>query len=376
MPTSTEELVRQINAQHTEIMAALKAENAELAERIKTHTSQIAELAQRAERSNAGGGQHAAQSGWIGHAVANSAELADFQKRQHGRGRVSIKIENVVTTAAAGGLIPSDVRVNEPALLGRNRLTVRALCAPGRTTTGLVQYPRQTGFTNNARSVSEGVTKPESSVTYEMVDAPVRTVAHFIVASRQALDDAPQLETLIDGDLRYGLAQEEEVQLLLGDGSGESLVGIIPQATSYSPPFTVAHHQRLDEILLAIAQAQAAKYPATGILVNDIDLLQMQSIKDSQGRYLGAGPFGPALGLMWQLPAIGSPNMPAGHFLVGAFGLAAQIWDRLEAEVLISTEDSDNFRRNLATLRGEERLAFGVKRPEAFVYGQFTTPSA
>lgn len=373
----TAELVAKINQQFTDISASLKAEKSETAEQIGTIKEQLKELYQQMHRPNSGWQPSAAPTGWIGAKVAQSAELADFTGRMHSRGKTSIRIENVVTSAGAPLSAP-DVRVGpgDVALLGRNRLTVRALCAPGRTTSALVQFGRQTGFTNNAASVSEGTQKPESNVTYELVDAPVRTIAHFIKASRQALDDAPQLETLIDGDLRYGLAQEEEVQMLLGDGSNETLMGIIPQASSYTPQFFVKHHQRYDDILNGIAQAQAAKYPATGVMLNDIDLLEMQSLKDANGRYLGQGPFGPGLGLLWNLPVIGSPNIPAGNFLVGSFGLAAQIYDRLDVEVLISTEDGNNFQLNLATIRGEERLAFAVKRPEAFVTGAFTVASA
>jgi HK97 family phage major capsid protein len=62
--------------------------------------------------------------------------------------------------------------------------------------------------------------------------------------------------------------------------------------------------------------------------------------------------------------------MPEGMFLVGAFALGAQIYDRLTATVMISTENEDDFIRNLVTVLCEERLAFAVKRPAAFVKGQ------
>ncbi len=61
--------------------------------------------------------------------------------------------------------------------------------------------------------------------------------------------------------------------------------------------------------------------------------------------------------------------MMQGKFLIGAFRDAAQIFDRMDAEVLVSSEDRDNFVRNMLTIRAEERLAFIVKRPQAFVYG-------
>lgn len=61
--------------------------------------------------------------------------------------------------------------------------------------------------------------------------------------------------------------------------------------------------------------------------------------------------------------------MTSGTFLTGAFKYGAQIFDRQETSVQVSTENSDDFVRNLVTILGEERIAFAVKRPGAFVYG-------
>jgi HK97 family phage major capsid protein len=61
--------------------------------------------------------------------------------------------------------------------------------------------------------------------------------------------------------------------------------------------------------------------------------------------------------------------MPAGEFLVGAFQDGATIFDRLDVEVLLSTEDGDNFVKNMATVRIESRLALMVSRPDAFITG-------
>lgn len=65
--------------------------------------------------------------------------------------------------------------------------------------------------------------------------------------------------------------------------------------------------------------------------------------------------------------------MPAfkGKFLTGSFAYGAQLFDREDANVVISTENADDFEKNMITIRCEERLALAVKRPEAFIYGDF-----
>ncbi|ENE5016746.1 phage major capsid protein, partial [Salmonella enterica subsp. enterica serovar Schwarzengrund] len=61
--------------------------------------------------------------------------------------------------------------------------------------------------------------------------------------------------------------------------------------------------------------------------------------------------------------------------LTGAFNAGAQIFDREDANVVISTENADDFEKNMISIRCEERLALAVKRPEAFIYGSFTVPA-
>ena len=107
------------------------------------------------------------------------------------------------------------------------------------------------------------------------------------------------------------------------------------------------------------------------MIVNSLDWRKMQALKNSQGSYLGSGPFGVASALAWQLPVVATPSLEPGEFLVGGFKAAGQIFDKLETEVLISTEDRDNFIKNMLTIRCEERLALAVKRPQALVFGTY-----
>ncbi len=185
------------------------------------------------------------------------------------------------------------------------------------------------------------------------------------------LDDGGQLRTLIDGELRYGLALREELQLLLGDGVGTNVLGLIPQATAYDAVGQAAGASKFDVLLRAVAQAEAADLPATGVVVNSADWLRLQGVKDSQGRYIGSGPMGDAMPRVWGLDVAPSNSMPAGKFLVGNFANAATLYDRMTPVVLISTEDRDNFIRNAVTILAEERIALAVRQPAALIYGDY-----
>lgn len=254
-------------------------------------------------------------------------------------------------------------------------LSIRDLLATGTTESNLIEWIRELVRTNNADVVSEGALKPESDITYERQDVPVRTMAHWIRASKQVLADFKMLMSLIDARMRWELRIKEEDQLLFGDGTGENLLGLVPQATSYNTGLNVGGDTMIDTIRHAILQVRLAFYPASGVVLSPTDWHNMELTKDNENRYLMASPTSRTPPIIWGLPVVESDGMHNGNFMVGAFRLAAMLFDREEAGILISTEDQDNFIRNLVTILCEERIALAVTRPQAFVYGAFPAGS-
>jgi HK97 family phage major capsid protein len=314
----------------------------------------------------------------IGERFVESEQFKSFNGKGSVRVQMSRKdIMNVtatvgVVTSPANSLVGS-MRVPGIVTAPEQKLTIRDLIAPGQTSQGMVEYAQEVTFTNNAAVVTEGATKPTSAATFELKTAPVRTIAHLFKASRQILDDAPALRSYIDARARYGLRLEEEDELLNGDGTGAHIKGLIPSATAFNAAFVATLKQRMDTIRLAILQVFLSNFPASGIVLNPTDWAAVQLTKDSTGRYIIGNPQDGNAPRLWNLPVVESLSMPATEFLVGAFDLGAQIFDRMEIEVLLSTENSTDFEKNMITLRAEERLAMAVYRPLAFVHGDFDT---
>jgi HK97 family phage major capsid protein len=250
-------------------------------------------------------------------------------------------------------------------------LTIRDLLAQGQTSSSSVEYVRETGFTNNAAPVAENPDdpKPESNLTFNLETAPVRTIAHIFKGSRQILDDAPGLASYINARGTYGLKFVEENQLLNGGGTGQNIHGIVPQATAFAPAFTPTAEQAIDRLRLAILQVILAEYPATALVLHPTDWAKIELTKDSENRYIIGQPQTRIQPMLWNLPVVQTQAMAAGTFLTGAFNLGAQIFDRMGVEALISTENNDDFEKNMWTARIEERLALAVYRPESFVAG-------
>ena len=125
---------------------------------------------------------------------------------------------------------------------------------------------------------------------------------------------------------------------------------------------------------LALLQAELADYPATGIVLHPADWAAIELLKDSTGAYIFANPQSLAQPGLWGRPVVNTPAMTVDNFLVGAFQLGAQVFDREDANVVIATQNEDDFVKNMITIRGEERLAMALYRPEAFVKGDITPP--
>lgn len=297
-----------------------------------------------------------------------------------GSSRASIKVSAdraAITTAdttvgtgrSPGTSLVPGARVPGIFSLPDRQMTIRDLLLPGQTASNNVEYVKETGYTNNAAMVAETTAKPYSDITFDMASAPVRTLAHLFKASRQILDDAPALRSYIDGRARYGLRFVEENQLLNGSGTGQNIAGLVPQASAFAPAFTPEAVTGIDRLRLAILQVVLAEYPATAFVLNPIDWAKIELTKDAGENYIIGNPQGSLTPTLWNLPVVSTQAMASGQFLTGAFSYAAQIFDRMDIEVLLSSENVDDFEKNMFTIRAEERLALAVYRPEAFVTG-------
>jgi HK97 family phage major capsid protein len=311
----------------------------------------------------------------IGEMFTKSDVFKAMQERRGGSARVELKAAIVNATGQNQPLV-ADMRV--PGIINNpdRRFTIRDALPVGRTSSNLVQFTRELVFTNNAgpqyaSPARENVTKPESGITFELANAPVVTLAHWIPVSKQVLDDAPQLQGYINGRLMYGLKLEEEDQLLNGNGSGSNISGLLDSGnfTAYNRAQT--GDTNVDTLRRAITQGALSEYNVDTIVINPADWEEIELTKATDGQYIWANPALVAGPQLWGRRVIATNSITAGTFLVGAFSMGAQVWDRSDAQMLLSFENSDNFVKNMATLLVEERLAMTVYRPTAFVSGSF-----
>ncbi|RSB19745.1 phage major capsid protein [Citrobacter farmeri] len=340
----------------------------------KTLKSAVGDLEQHVAQMPLAAAKKVVES--VGQQVISAEALKTFAAGVAASQRISIPVNAALISTDVPGNIVAPDRLPGIDSTPKQRLFIRDLIAPGTTGSNTIYWVQQTGFTNNASVVAENTAKPYSNIQFAEKITPVRTIAHLFKASKQILDDFSQLQSQVDAEMRFGLKYVEEQEILFGDGTGAHLDGIIPQATAYAASFQVADQNGIDDLRLAMLQAQLARFPASGHVVHFIDWAKIELTKDSLGRYIFANPSALTGPTLWGLPVVATEAAAfQGKFLTGAFSAGAQIFDREETNVVISTENTDDFEKNMISIRCEERLALAVKRPEAFIYGAFTVPA-
>lgn len=274
-----------------------------------------------------------------------------------------------LSDTSGGALIGTDYQQPPLVFLGMRPLTIRDLITIGQTNSDLVEYPQAGALTNNAAPVAEATdtstgTKPESGLALTKVTTAVKTIAHWIPATKRAIADAGQIRTLIDNFLRYGLAEELEDQVISGDGTGENLTGILNTAGITAQAYDTS-------ILTTARKARTKAYTVgrarpTAYALHPLDWEAFDLTQDNEARYYFGGPSVIGNPRLWGLPVVETEALPQGTGLTGDFKQAV-LWDREQASVSMSDSHANFFVQNLVAILAELRAAFGVFRPAALV---------
>jgi HK97 family phage major capsid protein len=277
-----------------------------------------------------------------------------------------------VSDTSAGAFITNDRQgyVPQPRRVSR----IVDLITMGETTADAIEYARQTTFTNVAVEVAEASstttgTKPEATIAFEKVTETVKTIAHWIPATRRAIADEAQLRTLIESQLRYGLEFRLENQIIAGGGTGEDLTGILNTTNILTQ--AKGTDSVSDALHKGITQIRLAYLEPNGIAMHPNDWEVVRLSRDGGGSVSGSGAYlyGPPSQAVeptiWGLPVAVTPAVTDDTALVGDFTKAV-LWLREGAQVLATDSHSDFFVKNLVALLAEMRAAFGVLLPSAF----------
>lgn len=319
----------------------------------------------------------------LGALVVESDEFKHFASGKTQKMRISLKQSLDVKANTITGQSGSPASNNDtlspadrmPGVIpgAFRRLRVRDLIPSGNTSQNSIEVTRELTFTNNAAETAEGATKPESALTFELYNAPVVTIAHWLKVSKQVRDDAPAVMSYINTRLAYGVDLREDKQLIAGNGTGQNLKGMT-HSDNYTAFTPTSGDNALDSLNRAKYIIDNADYQATGIIMNPLDWGEIERTKvgSSDERYVIGDPRSAMGPFLWGLPVIVTPSMTENKLLVGAFDISFMYWLREETTVEMFEQDDTNAQQNLITLRGEKRAALAGQRPASVRYGDLT----
>ncbi|PMW03737.1 MULTISPECIES: phage major capsid protein, partial [unclassified Pseudomonas] len=243
----------------------------------------------------------------VGEQLSDSDDYQALTTKGRGIARLNLKAVTNITSATTGtggvgvGIQPTRVAgiITDP----ERQFTIRDLIMPGRTGSNAVEFVQETGFQNMAApQAGEGALKAQSDLSFGMVTTTVKTIAHWFKASKQVLSDIPLLQSYINGRAIYGLKYKEEEQILAGDGTGQNLLGLIPQATTFNEALRKAGDTKIDTLRRAILQVRVAEYRASAIALNPVDWADIELTKDSTGSYIWVNVQEGGVQRLWKLP--------------------------------------------------------------------------
>lgn len=257
-------------------------------------------------------------------------------------------------------------------------LTLEAVFPAVPTDANAIDYVRENVFTNSAAEVAEGSDSGESSITFTAVNAPVRSVAHWLKVSSQLAADAPALAAYINTRMAHGVNRRIENQIATGNGISPNLSGIFTGSNYTAHGYTNAQLGSVlkKHVLIrkVIADLIASGYVPNAILLNPVDWLNFEIDMFTNNPTI-ASVADLSNGIpqrLFGVPVVQSAAVSADTFAVGAFNLAGTIYNRNSVNVSLSYSDDDNFTKQLVTVMAERRLALAIEAPAAIRAGDLT----
>jgi len=263
--------------------------------------------------------------------------------------------------------------------LPERELVIRDLFSQGPISSDTLIYAQQSARDSGVAAVGQaadtitdtaaGGLKPQSSLAWTEKTATVKNVATWMAVTRQTLQDAGVVQTLIDNQGRLMLDRYIDDQLINGNGVGPNISGLLAQVGVQTLDLTGVDN--LDGVRTAIRMTRTglARAASDTIVLNPIDSEEFDLLKDGNNNYRGGNPIGNFNfdASIWRLRRVESEAVAEGTAIVGGFRVGASVLQRTPTQVFTTDSHSDFFVRNLVVVLFEERLAMPVWWPSAFV---------
>jgi HK97 family phage major capsid protein len=269
---------------------------------------------------------------YTGHGQSPRFEAADY---------MGFEARAAITTANLA--IPHFVL---PPVVPTTTAPLLEVCGRVTVSSGVVDWVEM-GGDPTAAVVAEGSAKPEATITATPKTSSLDTIAHWVQITRQALDDASYIRSVIEGKLRRGLLNKAEADM----------AAAIDASTGVQ---TAAGTDLLAAIRVGIGKVESAGYQPNAVALNPADFAELDIA------VMGSTVSGPIQQQsFWGMRAVAAGAIPAGKAYVGDFQSGATLFDRGVTSVFVSDSHASLFISNILVILAEARLKSAVTEPLA-----------
>jgi HK97 family phage major capsid protein len=266
------------------------------------------------------------------------------------------------------GFAPDRMRIGVVTEIPIRPATLQQFIPTQTTSSGDIEWMAQTVRVNAAAPVAEGAQKPEGEKVFEARSLKPQVIAEWLPVTNQQLADVPQLRTLIDSQLMEEVRNEEEDQIVAGNGVAPNLTGLLTRPGRFELTQAVAPGLAGESVGEALERAATtmrttARLRPNVIVMNPTDMMQMKFERGAEdGQYVLGHPL-LRRDDMWRYTMVESDVLPENTALVLDTTRMVR-WVRDEINVMVGYIN-DQFIRNTITILCEIRVALAVYREDA-----------
>lgn len=253
---------------------------------------------------------------------------------------------------------------------------IRELIPIGSTDAQTIRFIKETGSEGGPAATAQGSAVPQLDFDLSATSVNVEKIGTYLRVTEEMMADTPQLASYLSARVPSKVLDQEDAEILNGDGSAPNLDGLFTDGTAFAAggfATAIESANEYDVLTVAINQLNLANYQPNVIVLNPTDLHKIVLLKSTANEYLKNQIYQGLQPTINGVPVVLNNGVTAGKFLVMDSQRATQLWVRDGLGVEFSREDSTNFRDGFITVKAVERVALTNYETKAIVQGTFST---
>lgn len=229
-----------------------------------------------------------------------------------------------------------------------------------------------------AAAVLEGAVFPESTAKYKRGSVTIQKIGDTLPVTEEFFEDAQMFAAELGMFLDTNVALEVDRQLALGNGTGNTITGLVASVDAFAPVASGISDASIYDLLVKVSESITAgggsKYVPNFVVMNIVDINKMKLKKDANNNYV-MPPFVSRDGASVAGIAVIEANIIPANTLVLGDNRFGRIYEKGGVE-MSKGYSGTQFVEDEMTLKARKRLAFLIRAADKGGFKKVTSISA